>query len=61
MKLISAAMLIAVLSIASLGRGYADDTVSFQYSKAELHKMVREAHSADRYLALAKYFGGART
>jgi len=56
MKLISATTLIAVLSIASLGRGYAEKSANSQYSKAELHKLIREAHTADQYSALEKYF-----
>ena len=56
MKLISATTLIAVLSIASLGRAYAGDSANSPYSKAELHKLVSEAHTADQYRALAEYF-----
>jgi len=56
MKLISATTIIAALSIASIGHGYADGSVNQQFSKEELHKMVREAHSTDQYRALAKYF-----
>ena len=55
MKFISTTALIATLSIASLGRGYADDSANSQYSKAELYKLVRGAHSAGQYRALAKY------
>jgi hypothetical protein len=56
MKLISATTIIAALSIASIGHGYADDSANQQFSKGELHKLVREAHSTDQYRALAKYF-----
>jgi hypothetical protein len=56
MKLISATTLIAVLSITSFAYGYRDDSANPQYSKSELHKMIREAHSPDQYRSLAKYF-----
>ena len=56
MKRISAITLITVLSIASLGRAYADESTAPNYTKAELNKLVREAHSSGEYRALAKYF-----
>ena len=46
--------LIAVLSSALLGR--ADESTAPNYTKAELHKLVREAHSSEQYRALAKNF-----
>jgi hypothetical protein len=61
MKIISAITLITVLSIALLGRGYADESAVPNYTKAELHKLVREAHSSEQYRALARYFRGQQT
>jgi len=56
MKPINAIALIAVLSIASVGLGHADDSTNQQFTKEEVHKLVREAHNTDQYRALAKYF-----
>ena len=56
MKRISAITLITVLSIASLSRGFADESTAPNYTKAELHKLVREAHSSEQYRVLGKYF-----
>jgi hypothetical protein len=61
MKLINAITLITVLSIASLGRGYADESAAPDYTKAELHKLVREAHSSEQYRSLARYFRAQQT
>ena len=61
MKLISAITLITVLGIGSLGRSYADESAAPNYSKAELHKLVREAHSSEQYRALARYFRAQQT
>jgi len=38
------------------GTSYADQSAAPNYSKAEVHMMVREAHTADQYRALASYF-----
>lgn len=56
MKPISAITLITVLSIASLGHAYADESTAPNYTKSELNKLVREAHSSEQYRVLAKYF-----
>ena len=56
MRRLSTITLITLLSIALLGRGYADESAAPNYTKPELHKLIREAHSAEQYRALAKYF-----
>ncbi|HTB96916.1 MAG TPA: hypothetical protein VK716_07890 [Terracidiphilus sp.] len=56
MKLIRATTIVAALSIASITLGYADESASQKFSKEELHKLVREAHSVDQYRQLASYF-----
>lgn len=54
MKWRHAVVLVGVV-LASLG-SYADSSSAPQYSKAEIHRMMREARTADQYRALADYF-----
>ncbi|HLY41806.1 MAG TPA: hypothetical protein VKR52_11360 [Terracidiphilus sp.] len=55
MKIVRVSAVFICLSLASLVSGRADDSAT-RYSKADVHKMIREAHSADQYRALAGYY-----
>jgi len=56
MNIARSSVVLMALSVALLGSGRADDTTTPRYSKADLQKMIREAHSADQYRALASYY-----
>lgn len=49
------AVVLGGVVLASLG-SYADPSSAPQYSKTEVHRMMREAHTVDQYRALADYF-----
>ena len=56
MKLLRDTVFLLGLSLAFVASARAEDVSTAHYSRAEVQKMMRTAHSAEQYRVLARYF-----